>query len=304
MKAYETFPFQTRNESPLVQIFAIPNILNAEIVSEKELSTQVTFNIINNFINSKTKSEELFLDSEIYKLNLSVNYGLAKGMDIGITIPYLFSSGGILDSSIENWHKTFSFPEGQRINYPRNQFHYMYNKNGNKKFDIYDTENSIGDISLSFGYEIFKNVALRGSVKIPTADEKSLTGSGGTDFSFYFAGKNKIGIAHIYGDAGFIVTGKSYYLSDERKTLVGFGTIGLGIEYWDYFIPKIQIDLHSPFYHSSLKEIGSYAGQVVIGGTIFLSKKSKMFLDIGIIEDIIVTTAPDVVFHFSFGKFF
>jgi hypothetical protein len=48
--------------------------------------------------------------------------------------------------------------------------------------------------------------------------------------------------------------------------------------------------------------VNAASAQLIIGGTIAFSDKTT--LDIGVVEDIIVKTAPDVVFHFALSRRF
>ena len=58
---------------------------------------------------------------------------------------------------------------------------------------------------------------------------------------------------------------------------------------------KLQLDGHTAFYKSDLDQLGSHSLQLTMGGTAKLSR--DWLLDIGVVEDIAVSTAPDVVFH-------
>jgi len=85
--------------------------------------------------------------------------------------------------------------------------------------------------------------------------------------------------------------------------VVGFGTIGLGWGPAEWISFKFQLNAHTPFYHgSSLDEISSSSLMLVSGGAIRLP--GNYLLDIGVSEDVIVSTAPDVAFHLGLSKQF
>ena len=65
---------------------------------------------------------------------------------------------------------------------------------------------------------------------------------------------------------------------------------------------KFQLDGHTPFYRSELREIGIYSLQAVLGMTFALP--GGLLFDIGLSEDLIVATAPDAVFHFGLRRIF
>ena len=71
-------------------------------------------------------------------------------------------------------------------------------------------------------------------------------------------------------------------------------------KHWGRLVPfsrvgfKIQINGNTPFYRDSdLVELSASSAQVTVGGSLVLSKTTS--LDIGVSEDIVINTAPDVV---------
>ena len=92
-------------------------------------------------------------------------------------------------------------------------------------------------------------------------------------------------------------------LQDRQRNGVGFGGLGVGWSPWRWIAFKIQTNAHTSFYRDSeLRELNAASAQLIIGGTIAFSDKTT--LDIGVVEDIIVKTAPDVVFHFALSRRF
>ncbi len=87
-------------------------------------------------------------------------------------------------------------------------------------------------------------------------------------------------------------------LSDQRRNLVGFVSLGCGWQPWTRLGLQLQFDGHSPFYRqSTLEEISDFSGQLAIGGSLALGEQTV--LELAVVEDIIVATAPDVVFHLA-----
>ena len=93
-----------------------------------------------------------------------------------------------------------------------------------------------------------------------------------------------------------MTTGK--ILPDQQLPFVGFGALGLDFSPADWIDLKIQVNAHTSFFRDSdLKQINAPSAQLIIGGALNFTPKTS--LDIGITEDIIVDTSPDVVFHLS-----
>ena len=87
-------------------------------------------------------------------------------------------------------------------------------------------------------------------------------------------------------------------LAGQRRNLAGFGSLGFGWAPGDRVALKIQADAHTSLYkNSNLQEIDSGSVQLVIGGALQLAEKTT--LDLAVNEDVIVDTAPDVVFHLA-----
>ena len=64
---------------------------------------------------------------------------------------------------------------------------------------------------------------------------------------------------------------------------------------------KIQANAHTSFYQGSdFRQLDAASVQLTMGGTVALSK--TMALDIGVTEDVVVNTSPDVVFHLSLSR--
>jgi hypothetical protein len=87
-------------------------------------------------------------------------------------------------------------------------------------------------------------------------------------------------------------------IEEQQRTVVGFGSLGAGWSPLSWIAFKVQLDAHTPLYKDSqLRELNAEAVQLLIGGTLSLSKQTT--LDIGVSEDLIVNTSPDVSFHFD-----
>jgi hypothetical protein len=84
-------------------------------------------------------------------------------------------------------------------------------------------------------------------------------------------------------------------LPDRQRNLVGFATLGGGWRPWPCVIFKLQVDGHTAFFASDLPQLGESL-LLTLGGTLDWGNTS---LDIGVGEDLIVDSAPDVVFHLA-----
>ena len=307
--ALDIVPFETSNQNPLVQIFGLPSAGNAILLSPGEKAFRLTLDHGSTYVEETDRREALVLDGETTRLTLGARYGLAKNLEVGIAIPYLSHRGGFLDGFIVDYHDAFGFPQGGRDRAPRNRLLYRYSRNAVEKLKLDSSESGIGDIMLTAGYQLYHNekeyplaVALRASVKLPTGDSASLNGSGSTDASLWFAAQEDfplpIGRGSIFAAAGVTAMTDGDILPEEQRNFAGFGSFGLGWSPLSWIALKVQLDAHTAVYRDSdLKALGATADQLVMGGTLGFSE--RLALDIGVSEDVVTETAPDVAFHFN-----
>lgn len=307
VNAFDITPFNTRNQSPIVQIYGLPSAGSAVLTPQGRKDFHVTLDHSSNYVDEGTATEQIVLDGETTRLTLGGRYGLTQSLEVGIEIPYVYHGGGFLDGFIVNYHDLFGFPQGGRDQAPRNRLLYQYRRHGVDKLRIDTSGGGLGDIALTAGLQLYNDaapypraVALRAGIKLPTGDSGLLRGSGSTDFSLWLTGSNDfelpLGRGTLFAAVGLMVMTNGNVLPDQQEDRVGFGSIGVGWKPLSWLAFKVQIDAHTPFYRDSdLKPLSANAAQLLIGGTLGLSERTS--LDIAVSEDIAVKTAPDVAFH-------
>lgn len=312
--ANDITPFYTRNRNPFIDIYGLPCSEGGSLIAHEKLETRLSLDISNNFKISSNGQEKIYIDGETYRANLSLRYGLRDDFEIGVDIPFISHNGGIFDGFIEGWHDLFGLPQASRDDFERNNLKYSYRENGVDEIYVDDSVTGFGDILFSMGYQLYggnkpelRSLALRGGIKLPTGDNKELMGSGGTDFSLRITTNDPKTLSFInlslFGTAGVLYINSSKVLGDLADNFVWFGTAGAGLKLTKHSAAKVQVDFHSPFYSdSSLKEINAWSAQLVIGGDITFSEHYSF--DFGVSEDIVVGTAPDIVFHMALTRKF
>lgn len=307
-----TEPFHTRNQSPLVQIYGLPVTEGATIVPAHRLDIRLLNDFANNGTFATSSRERILLDGETQRITLLLRYGVPGDIEFGIDVAYVRHSGGIFDGLIDTWHETFGFAEGIRNDVERDQLLYSYVRNGRTKLELDHTTSGLGDIVLAFAVPVYRQhpdaarvLTLRTNLKLPTGEGDKLTGSGSTDIAVRLTASDEATLARanlaLSASAGLLLLSKGDVLEDQQRHVVGFGSIGLSWLPVAWFAPKLQLDWHSPFYDDShVPQLESWSAQFTIGGTFALPQ--EFILDIGVVEDAVVETAPDVVFHFGIRK--
>jgi hypothetical protein len=314
LQAFDIVPFNTKNQSPVVQIYGLPSAGNAVLLPSGQKEIRLTLDHSSNYVADSNTREQIVLDGETTRVTLGGRYGLSKKVELGIDIPYLAHGGGFLDGFLINYHDIFGFPQGGRDLAPRNRLLYRYIRDGVERLKVDGSENGLGDISLTAGLQLYHDeqphplaVALRASVKLPTGDSASLRGSGSTDASAWISASDdfKLPLGHgtVFAAAGLMAMTQGDVLPEQQRSRVGFGSIGAGWNPLSWLALKLQLDAHTPFYKDSdLKALSANAVQLLIGGTLGLSE--RITLDIAVSEDIATKTSPDAVFHFNLSTRF
>ena len=308
-------PFYTQNQSPVALIFGLPTAGNAQILAKGEFSGILALDVANNFVDDSNNREQILLDGESYRANLGVSYGIARGAEAGIDIPYVGIGGGIFDSFIIGWHRFFSLPQGGRTEAPKNRLRYAYTKDGQTRLLLNDSDSGLGDIRLSGGVRLYddeqpnpRQVALRASVKLPTGSSSNLRGSGSTDFALWLTAADDyrlpaLGHVTLFGAAGGMAMTDGEVLKEQQRNFAGYGTLGVGWGPARWIDFKAQVSGHTQFFKGSeLRELSNPALELIVGGTLHFSEKTS--LDIGVSEDIARDTSPDISLHLALRRRF
>ncbi len=310
---FELQPLQTRNLSPAVIGFGLSPLDQARILNQGSSRLQANLDVISNFTERSDSVENLSFDGETYRLELALSRGIGQNFEIGITLPLVSHQSGFLDGFIEGWHDAFGLPQGGRDQAPRDQLDYSYTKLGGDSFSRTSRTSGIGDLSLLTGWQWWqdqqagRSLALRASLKLPTGDSEQLLGSGSWDLALWLSAEQRwstdVGELILYGGGGALYGTDGDLLPDQRRNLAATVSLGFGWQPWSRIGFQVQFDGHTAlFSDSAFKELDQFAGQLATGGSLALGDNTD--LEIAVIEDILVDTAPDVVFHFALRQRF
>lgn len=302
-------PFTTSNINPFVQLHGLPSARPAKLVPDKALVWQVQTDIANNFTENTDGFESIQIDGETYRVNLSLRYGFGDRWEVGIDVPYIRHGPGQLDAFIEGFHDLLGLSQADRDDRPRNQLDYSYTS-GVNTMRLNKSVSGIGEVRLNLGYKLreYENRtwSVRGGVKLPTGDPDKLTGSDGTDVfvGLYFSEGAFLGNESLsfHGSVGALAMGNGELVGSDVEDLAVYGSSTLAWKLSPNFSLKAQFDFHSALYDSGVEELGSFAGQLILGGSVKLGRKVQ--LDLSVSEDVIVDAAPDVVFSIGLRSLF
>jgi hypothetical protein len=306
-----TAPFMTINQQPTLKLYGFPLDSAAAITPAGKLKVALVQDIASDYNIGSNSRERLVFDGEAYRTTLAVNYGISEKLETGVNIPYLLYGGGFLDHFIIDWHDTFGMKQGGRDKALKGAVNYSYRKNGVEKLKMNSSGSGVGDISLIAAIKLFdeadRNIALRGALKLPTGDSSALRGSGSTDLALSLCGSasstNNLGQMGLFGSFGLLGMTDGKIIADQQENLTAFGTLGAGWSPASWLALKLQLNANSPLYkQSTLKQLSNSAIMLTTGGSLLLPDNYR--LDLAVAEDISVSTAPDVTFHFGLSRLF
>lgn len=300
-------PLYTTNISPVIQVYGLPAAEAGDLTSPGELSVRVVAEVASHYTKEDKGAESVLFDGETSRAIVSMRYGFAERWEVGVDVPMISHDGGVLDSFIEGWHDFFGLPQGGRDSARRDQLQYSYQRNTSSALDYSGSNGGFGDLSLFASYQLLaaeraarRSVALRSGIKLPTGNSSRLRSSGATDVHLRLTASDAETLGEwnttLFAGAGVLWLGEGDILEEQQRRWVGFGSVGIGWMPLPWIDFKLQLDGHTPFYdNSDLIQINSSSLQLGIGGSLHFSERAS--LDLAVIEDVVVGSAADVVFH-------
>ncbi|MCP4266070.1 MAG: DUF3187 family protein [Candidatus Brocadiaceae bacterium] len=299
-------PFHTANRTPLIMVYGLPDSESARLAEEGKFKFGFFFDAINTFSSSNIAGHQIRLDGETYRANFKIRYGVSERWEFGIDMPYVAHDGGSMDGLIEGFHEIFGLDNTNRELYTRDNLLYSYIENGHQLLRIDRSMGGVGDVRLSAAYMLSKENnrqwSLRTGLKLPTGDAEKLTGTGSTDISLSLHMSESQWLTSpaltLHASAGVLLMGDGEVLPTIRKDWAMFASSTVSWLWTEGTSLKAQIDAHSSMYDGDIRELGRDSMQLVLGASFEMTEKTT--IDFSISEDLIVNTAPDVVFQIAY----
>ncbi|MCZ6710011.1 MAG: DUF3187 family protein [Gammaproteobacteria bacterium] len=306
--------FGLRNYSPFARVFGLPGFADGSVLDPGETSIALTTTVINHSdVDSEVDSsvEELIvLDGETYVTDLVLGFGVNERLTLRVELPWVAYTGGIFDGAIEQWHDLWGFPNGFRDG-PNNELFISYTRNGTSEFVLDSSGSGVGDVRLQAAYRLLggdaAGVVLRAGVKLPTGDARNLRGSEAADVFLDIAVRKEfalpLGELVMLVHGGAMLLGDGEVLEQLQRSTVGFagaGTVWRLNERWRF---NLQLYAQSSYFHSDLEALGSDSLALIAGGS-YTWIEQNLRLSVGMVEDLIADTTPDVALQIRLTKEF
>ncbi len=295
-------PLYVKNLSPVAGLFGLPSQRNADIGPAGSFGLAAHTSIASHYVSEVRGNEALNLDGETLRVALELRYALTDNWDLQLELPWLDHSGGDLDSLIDNWHDFWGMSDGGRSRAAQDLLDYRYQ--GSDTFDLRDASSGMGDSTLSLSYRLYHDkaasAALVAGYKFSTGDEDEFTGSGSDDafVALRFSGDHLADLPlRWHGQLGYLRAGQSELIAHMQERDLWFA--GLTV---DWLITPAwsligQLDAHAAPTDSGIDGLGEDAIMLTVGGRWRFAE--RWTVDISVVEDVQVETAPDVTFQAS-----
>ncbi|HET7132980.1 MAG TPA: DUF3187 family protein [Gammaproteobacteria bacterium] len=297
--AQQAEPFHIRNLNPLVAIFGLPAWDTVRPGSRFD----ATVEIANDYRLSMNNGDLLIFDGETVRTNLAYSRSVGERWSVGVEAPYYRVGGGVLDDVIDGWHSTFGLPDGGRNARPEGALLFMLADPNGPFFRLDSSQSGWGDTQLKVARKVGarNRFVLQASVKLPTGEQAMLAGSGSTDWSLTLLRSQELPArsrpAGYYWGVGVLRAGEPERIDFRAETWIYTAVIGGSWQPWRRTGLKAQLDFSTPFFDSPLEEIGETAIQATAGAWWRAGKRAS--LELALVEDLEVSTSPDVVVHFA-----
>jgi len=295
--AQQAEPLHIRNLNPLVAIFGLP----AWDTVEPGTRVETAFEVANHYRLSARGTDRVILDGETERMTLSITHGFGDRWSFGAELPYYRVNGGFLDNTIDAWHSAFHLPDEGRNGRPEDQLLFEIAHNHVDFFVLNHPRSGLGDVQLNLAKLVGgeRKFAVEMGVKLATGDETMLAGSGSTDAYVSVLRTQSLPTrrrpAGYYWGVGMVLAGRPDNIAFHANRWVYTGILGGCWQAYPKIGLKAQLDVHGAFYDTPLEEFGEPAAMFTFAAWRPVDRRST--LDFAIVEDIRVSTAPDVVFQ-------
>jgi hypothetical protein len=296
-------PLYVKNLSPVAGLIGLPSQREAQTTPRGEWAVALHGSLASHYVNENNATEFLNFDGETGRVALQLRYGLAQNWDLQLEVPWLDQSGGDLDGIIDDWHDFWGMSDGGRSKVPRDMLDYRY-ASAQGGFSLQDYTSGIGDVSLSVSHAFYRDenstVSAALGYKFGTGDDNDFLGSGADDayLALRFSGEQLSGLPlSWHGQVGYLRAGDSDVLEGLQEKNLWFAGLAMDWRFAQHWSLIAQVDSHAAPLDSSLTGVGDDAVMATLGTRWYFAPQWSV--DISVVEDIRVETAPDVTFQAS-----
>jgi len=295
-------PFRVKNQFPLFLH------LNTPIMEKAAQEDSIALNLSYSSVFMKKMSSDwlLDLDLELAEFTFTYKKNLPGRIELGLEVPLLGFSSGILDQPLESYHSAFGFPDYGRSRFPKNEFHYRLLRKGKVVVEGESGRVGPGDLRLT-GKKDFPLgetlLAVKADLEFPTGDPNTGFGNGSLDWGLAVIGERKLGQTfNLTGALGLVRPGD--LRARETVGLQPYYYCGATAEWawWKNFEVLGQFLVQtSPYPETGISAVDQTGVILTLGGRYAFGRNA---LELSFTEDLNTTGAPDFTFQLGFKHTF
>jgi hypothetical protein len=308
-------PIPIVNQSPIQLLFlqAIPD--RAEPFPKGSYSLSLNTAITNTLQWGESENYSSYMDMEMIRTALEVKYGILSGVELGMSLPFVYGYAGFMDHAILEFEELFHVARNLREKedkYRRaNSYTYYVRKNNKAFIEGKEGSSGLGDLVLRVKAKIRDEkkavpcLSTRLQVKIPIGDEDRALGSGKADYGFGLLFQKTIKRLTAYLNADVIFPGDAF--KQEDVSLRKFYEIMLGAEYKvsSRFSTLVQLYyITRPFKDTGLDMVDRRMWNFLLGVS-YLTERG-VYVQGGAVEDFLGSSnaGADITFFLNVGRNF
>ncbi|MBI5582465.1 MAG: DUF3187 family protein [Deltaproteobacteria bacterium] len=291
-------PLGVKNQFPLFLHLNVPIMEKA--AQEDSLAVNLQYSSI--FMKKESADWLVDLDLELAELDIAYKKNFPGRVEIGLELPMLGFSSGVLDQPLETYHDAFGFPDYGRSRFPKNEFHYRLFRNGKLLVAGESGRVGLGDLRLTAKKEFPFGpclLAVKGELELPTGDPNTGFGNGSLGGGLALIGEWKPGGPfNLTGILGLVAPGDLKAL--ETVDLQPYYYLGVSGEWavWRNWEVLGQVLAQtSPYPETGISSVDRPGVILTLGGRYAFGLNSVEF---SFTEDLNVTGAPDFIFQLGF----
>ena len=294
-------PLWVENLSPLAQLVALPSQRSAGI--KKGLSVLLHTDIATHFVSQASERERVFFDGETQKHSINLRWGLSPQWELSAHLSSIKHGGGFVDVFVNRWHEFFGMSDGGRNALPEDLIRFQFDSIEQQSL-LDRPVSGLSDSTLELSYVAERQEALQIAYAVgyraSNGSSERWLGSGAEDLYSVarFSGAHQGDLPLFWhGQFGVTRVGESALLGAQQKDWLWF--TGLSAEWLlnDRWSLIAQLDSHSALMKSEVDAVGETAGMLSLGLRRHLGR--QWALDVSFAEDIVVESAPDIIFQAS-----
>jgi len=250
-----------------------------------------------------------YLDGETYRTAVAIRRGFGHRFQFGITLQGLQLTGGVLDSTIEGFHRAFGLGQAGRLGASRNRYAVFVSSKGHDFYSDSRPSFGLADTVLSAKFALQSQpghayLSVEGLVKIPTGQHVDLYSSGSSDVGVQALYSRFWAKSCLHASAGVLRLGPSDVLHTPAQTVFS------GMAAYEHGIFNTRTSAiaqatfsQTPFRDLDIAELGQLSIQASLGIKCAFGPSRVLF--VAVTENLVhFDNTADVGFHLGWTQRF